>query len=319
MKLKIALQTVSGKAYYLLVKELHRRKLPFLSLVPGKPVPSSIQVVITTKEERRMVDHPTVLVYNPEEDPSAVIDEAYRIIQNKEAYAEVTVGIDPGLYNTLVTEYILENSTVIEDYLASNSTILYDFLSENPSIIYDYLSENSEIVFSYISSNATVIGEYLSENQTVIQEYISANPQIVSDYLSNNIEQIMQFINDRPEIVTQFISENPTLISDYMMKNPEVITQFISDNPEIVSDYLSTHSDVIKNLVLSYASEHSQEILGMAFTFIMSQPMILGGLITVVLIFPLIGLAVEKVNFLSSTRTSSMTKASDGQQTATKK
>jgi len=96
MKLKIALQTVSGKAYYLLVKELHRRKLPFLSLVPGKPAPSSIQVVITTKEERRMVDHPTVLVYNPEEDPSAVIDEAYRIIQNKESYAEVTVGIDPG-------------------------------------------------------------------------------------------------------------------------------------------------------------------------------------------------------------------------------
>jgi len=43
-----------------------------------------------------MVDHPTVLVYNPEEDPSAVIDEAYRIIQNKESYAEVTVGIDPG-------------------------------------------------------------------------------------------------------------------------------------------------------------------------------------------------------------------------------
>jgi hypothetical protein len=96
MSSKIALATVSGKAYYLLVNELKQRKLPFLSCVPDKPIPPSIQVVITTEAEKPTVKYPNVLVYNPENEPSETIDEAMRIIQSKEAYKEVTVGIDPG-------------------------------------------------------------------------------------------------------------------------------------------------------------------------------------------------------------------------------
>jgi hypothetical protein len=96
MSSKIAVATVSGKAYYLLVNELKQRKLPFLSCVPDKLIPLSIQVVITTEAERLTVKYPNVLVYNPENEPSETIDEAIRIIQSKEAYKEVTVGIDPG-------------------------------------------------------------------------------------------------------------------------------------------------------------------------------------------------------------------------------
>jgi hypothetical protein len=96
MSSKIAVATVSGKAYYLLVNELKQRKLPFLSCVPDRPIPPSIQVVITTANERPVLEYPNVLVYNPETEPSGIIDEAVRIIQSKEAYKEVTVGIDPG-------------------------------------------------------------------------------------------------------------------------------------------------------------------------------------------------------------------------------
>jgi hypothetical protein len=96
MSSKIAVATVSGKAYYLLVNELKQRKLPFLSCVPDKPIPPSIQVVITTEAERPTVEYPNVLVYNPESEPSEIIDEALRIIQSKEAYGEVIIGIDPG-------------------------------------------------------------------------------------------------------------------------------------------------------------------------------------------------------------------------------
>jgi len=96
MRSKIAVATVSGKAYYWLVNELNKRKISFLSLIPGEKIPPSIKVVITTKGERELISHPSVLTYNPEENPSTVIDEALRIIQNKKIYEELVIGIDPG-------------------------------------------------------------------------------------------------------------------------------------------------------------------------------------------------------------------------------
>ncbi|MBS7614982.1 hypothetical protein KEJ18_04550 [Candidatus Bathyarchaeota archaeon] len=96
MSQKIAVATVSGKAYYLLVNELKQRNLSFLSCLPQKPISPSVQVVITTVNERHLVDHPNVLVFDPESDPSDIVNKALQVIQNKTAYKEVTVGIDPG-------------------------------------------------------------------------------------------------------------------------------------------------------------------------------------------------------------------------------
>jgi len=96
MSQKIAVATVSGKAYYLLVNELKQRKLSFLSCLPQKPISPSAQVVITTVNERHLVNHPNVLVFDPEDDPSEIVDKALQVIQSKTAYKEATVGIDPG-------------------------------------------------------------------------------------------------------------------------------------------------------------------------------------------------------------------------------
>lgn len=93
---KVAVVTVSGKAYYKIVTELKNRDIPFLSLVPGEPIPPSVKVVITTESEKTLINHPQILVYNAENDPSNVVSEALRIIMSKNFYEELVIGVDPG-------------------------------------------------------------------------------------------------------------------------------------------------------------------------------------------------------------------------------
>jgi len=96
MKAKIALATVSGRAYYKLVKELKRRDLSFLSLKPWDPIPLNIKVVVTTKEECHLVTHPNILIFEYESNPASVIEEALLGVHGKRSYEKVVVGVDPG-------------------------------------------------------------------------------------------------------------------------------------------------------------------------------------------------------------------------------
>ncbi len=96
MKAKVAVATVSGKAYFLIVAELKERNVPFLSLIPGKAVPTEAKVIITTEEEKHLINHQKVLVYNNELELGSLVGEATRILQGKEAYERVVIGIDPG-------------------------------------------------------------------------------------------------------------------------------------------------------------------------------------------------------------------------------
>ena len=57
MKEKVAVASVQGKAYFLIVNRLRDRDIPFISLVPGDSVPSKIQLVITTEQEKHIVIH----------------------------------------------------------------------------------------------------------------------------------------------------------------------------------------------------------------------------------------------------------------------
>ena len=96
MKAKIAIATVSGRAYYKLVNELKQRGLLFLSLVPGESIPSTVKVVITTEKEKQLIRHPNIIIFDESTDPKNVISEAYRIASGKEVCQEVTIGVDPG-------------------------------------------------------------------------------------------------------------------------------------------------------------------------------------------------------------------------------
>ncbi len=96
MKAKIAVATVSGKAYYLIVNELKNRNIPFISLTPYDPVPMEIKVVITTEKERPMIRHKNVLTLRDGEDVQALINQALQQAEGKSGYEEIVIGVDPG-------------------------------------------------------------------------------------------------------------------------------------------------------------------------------------------------------------------------------
>lgn len=136
MKEKIAVATVSGKAYYLIVNELKRRNIPFLSLIPTEPVPAEIKVVITTKEEQEKINHDRVLVFQEGVEPEALVNEAMQIVQGKEYYEKIVVGVDPGevfglavLADGRVIE--TENCFSVEETLGKIENILRN-LEKNP-------------------------------------------------------------------------------------------------------------------------------------------------------------------------------------------
>jgi len=96
MKEKVAVATVSGKAYFQLINELKERGIDFLSIIPGQPVPAEAKVVVTTEKEKPIINHERILVYNGNEAPNPVVNEALKILRGKERYEKVVVGIDPG-------------------------------------------------------------------------------------------------------------------------------------------------------------------------------------------------------------------------------
>lgn len=96
MKEKIAVATVSGKAYFLLINELKERNISFISFIPGQPVPAAAKVVITTEKEKPLIDYDKIIIYNEGIEPSRVVNEALKILQGKEKYEKIIIGIDPG-------------------------------------------------------------------------------------------------------------------------------------------------------------------------------------------------------------------------------
>ncbi len=96
MEAKIAVATVSGKAYYLIVSELRNRGLDFLSLTPYESVPLAVQVVITTDKEREFVKHPNIFVLQEGRSASELVDEAAKLIRGKTTFETIAVGVDPG-------------------------------------------------------------------------------------------------------------------------------------------------------------------------------------------------------------------------------
>jgi len=96
MKAEVAVATVSGKVYFLIVNKLKELDIPFLSLVPGETVPTDIKVVITTEREKQQVNFERILVYDGEIEPGSVANEVRKVLQGKKAYEKIVIGIDPG-------------------------------------------------------------------------------------------------------------------------------------------------------------------------------------------------------------------------------
>jgi hypothetical protein len=101
MKAKVAVATVQGKAYFFIVNALNENNIPFLSLIPGEPVPSEVKIVITTEKEQPLIMFDKVLVFNFESELDKLMSMVTIGLLGKESYEKIVIGIDPGEVNGL--------------------------------------------------------------------------------------------------------------------------------------------------------------------------------------------------------------------------
>jgi len=111
MKEKVAVATVQGKPYFLLVNHLREHNIPFISLVPGEPVPPKVRLVITTELEMDLVKHDKILVFHSENELDNIVNEVKKTLLGKEKYEKIVIGLDPGKVTGLA---VLADGKIIE-------------------------------------------------------------------------------------------------------------------------------------------------------------------------------------------------------------
>jgi len=187
MKAKIAVATVHGRAYYELVKELQRKRLPFLSLTPWGPVPLYIKVVITTGEESHQISHPQILCFEQGSNPESVVDKAILTVQGKQGYEKVVVGVDPGKTYGIA---ILGDDRVLETLTSSNiedAASLKRFPSEVRVVrVGNGPPEYTKTLLSSLDANLPeeTLMEIVSEAGTSRLTNKSANRRVLRDTVS---------------------------------------------------------------------------------------------------------------------------------------
>ena len=92
MREKVAVATVEGKAYFLIVNQLREHDIPFVSVVPNQPLPAEVKAAITTEKEKQLVKHDKILIFHGEQDLDSLVNEVKRILQGKDAYEKIIAG-----------------------------------------------------------------------------------------------------------------------------------------------------------------------------------------------------------------------------------
>ena len=132
MKEKVAVATIDGKAYFLIVNKIRERNITFLSLIPGDPVSSEVKVVITTEKETHLIEHQKKLVFTNEQELDILVSQVEKILQGKEEYKKVIVGIDPGEAIGLA---VIADGKVIEESNCFTTKELIDAINKTPRTI----------------------------------------------------------------------------------------------------------------------------------------------------------------------------------------
>jgi hypothetical protein len=109
---KVAVATVQGKTYFLIVSKLREQNVPFISLVPGESVPTKIWMVITTEQEKHLANHQKILVLYGEDELNRLVEHLKVSLLGTEAYKKIVVGVDPGVAVGVVA---LADGKVIEE------------------------------------------------------------------------------------------------------------------------------------------------------------------------------------------------------------
>lgn len=92
----IGVMTENFSLYYDLVKSLKERGKPFISLSFNDNIPANVGIIITTEKEQNQINFPLVLTINEDDDIALMLDKAVKIIDGKERFGALIIGIDPG-------------------------------------------------------------------------------------------------------------------------------------------------------------------------------------------------------------------------------
>ncbi len=122
MKEKVAVATVDGKSYFLIVNQLRENNLPFLSIVPGESVPAQIKAVITTEKEKPQVKNDRLIIFHDEKELDSLIGEVKRALMGKEAYERIIIGLDPG--EAVGLAVIADGKVIEEDNCYSSQEVV---------------------------------------------------------------------------------------------------------------------------------------------------------------------------------------------------
>jgi len=166
MKANIAVATVSGKAYYLIVSELKKKNVSFLSLTPSERVPIEVKVVITTEEERPLIKHEKVLTLKDQTEPEALINQAMQVVQGKERYEKLVIGLDPG---KVLGMAVLADGKVVE---TGNCFGIEETLDKIKSVLETFKKDPATSVFVKIGDGAP---EYKDELLGALNERLPSN------------------------------------------------------------------------------------------------------------------------------------------------
>ncbi len=92
----VALITSDPSLYHELAGFLRERRLPSVSLLPGDRIPDRVAVVLTSAEERALIDHPHVLTIAEGVDRHALSAAIAHELGSADSAETMIVGIDPG-------------------------------------------------------------------------------------------------------------------------------------------------------------------------------------------------------------------------------
>lgn len=92
----IGVMTENFSLYYDLVKFLKERGTPFISLSFDDIIPANVGLIITTYEEQNKVSFEPILPIEENDSISLMIDKALNIIEGKDKFGSLIIGIDPG-------------------------------------------------------------------------------------------------------------------------------------------------------------------------------------------------------------------------------
>jgi hypothetical protein len=143
VKEKVAVATVEGKAYFLIVNELREQNISFISLVPGEPVPAEVKVVITTEKEKHLVKHEKILIFTSENELDDLVNEVKRILQGKEAYEKIVIGIDPG--ETIGLAVIADGKVIEEGNCFSTQEVINSIIKTIRNVNFSLTSVSVKI------------------------------------------------------------------------------------------------------------------------------------------------------------------------------